>query len=58
MAHPRTPVDTAALIAAYREGASLDQVAARFGVSSMLVYRRLKEAGEPRRAGRPRKKVA
>ena len=45
----RIALDLDALIAGYRAGATLKQLAERHGVSLSVVYRRLEAAGEPRR---------
>ncbi|MFA5567954.1 MAG: HNH endonuclease [Trueperaceae bacterium] len=53
-ARNRINVDTAAVVSAYRaEGATLEAVAASFGVSRSVITRVLREAGEPAKPPAP-----
>lgn len=53
---PPKILDVAVLVAAYRAGATLAALARAYGVGTVTIWRRLKEAGEPRR--RPGRRAA
>lgn len=49
------PIPSALAVAHYREGETCQQIGRRYGVGTATVWRRLRDAGEPRR--KPNSKV-